>query len=115
MKMEQVRGDGQVTHLALAGKLDMGGVQAIEIPFTAATAAAGKPALIDISEVIFVSSLGLRMFLSAYKALKAKGHRMLLFRPAQGVESVLIGAGFSEFVCKSADERTALDELLTTP
>lgn len=83
------RKDDQVTHLALAGRLDALGVQQIELAFTAHTASRRKPAVVDLAEVTFLSSLGVRMLLSSAKALAAHGMKLILVSPQPQVLQVL--------------------------
>ena len=47
---------GQITHLALRGRLDVAGVGAVELKLTSHTVPRGKPLLLDMSEVTFLSS-----------------------------------------------------------
>ncbi len=83
------RKDDQVTHLALIGRLDALGVQKIELPFTALTASRRKPAVVDLAEVTFLSSLGVRILLSSAKALAAHGTKLVLLNPQPQVLQVL--------------------------
>ncbi|MGA2051890.1 MAG: STAS domain-containing protein [Opitutales bacterium] len=83
------RKDDQVTHLALAGRLDVIGVQAIELHFIAHTASRRKPAVVDVAQVTFLSSLGVRMLLSTAKALMPHGAKLVLLNPQPQVLQVL--------------------------
>jgi len=83
------RKDDQVTHLALVGRLDALGVQKIELHFTALTASRRKPAVVDLAEVTFLSSLGVRILLGSARALAAHGTKLVLVNPQPQVLQVL--------------------------
>ena len=83
------RKDDHVTHLALVGRLDVLGVQQVELPFTAHTVSRRKPAVIDLAEVTYLSSLGVRLLLSSARALAAHGVKLILVSPQPQVLQVL--------------------------
>jgi len=89
MEFKIIRSDDQVTHVALAGKFDLAGVQQIEMKFTAAVASRGKPAVVDLSETTYLASLGLRVLLVTARALAGKGQKMVLLNPSPEVLQVL--------------------------
>jgi anti-anti-sigma factor len=67
MELEIKNHSDQMTYLALRGRLDTAGVAEIELSFTSHTVPRAKPLLLDISDVTFVASLGLRMLLTVAK------------------------------------------------
>lgn len=89
MELTTLRSDDQVTHVALIGKLDLAGVQQIEMKLTAAVAARGKPAIVDLSQTTYLASLGLRVLLTTARALTGKGAKMILLNPSAPVLQVL--------------------------
>ena len=98
----------QITHLALRRRLDAAGVGEVELKFTSHTVPMGKPLLLDMSEVDFLSSLGLRMLLTVAKALKLRGAKMVLLSPQPTVCGVLVLSGFDQLMPIHQDEGTAL-------
>ena len=68
MELKVIKADGDYTHVALCGRLDIDGVTSVEMNFTNVVSAKGKPAIVDMTEVSFIASLGMRMLLSAAKA-----------------------------------------------
>jgi anti-anti-sigma factor len=98
----------QITHLALRGQLDLAGVGDVELKFTSHTVPRGKPLLLDMSEVTFVSSLGLRMLLTVAKALNQRGAKMVLLNPQPTVREVFVISGFDQLMPIHQDEGTAL-------
>lgn len=89
MELKIITVNDTLTHLALVGRLDLQGVQRVELPFTTHVATRGKPAVVDMSGVTFLASLGIRMLMSCAKALKAKGQALVLVNPQPLVREVL--------------------------
>src|SRR5262245_23133055 len=98
----------QITHLALRGRLDTAGVGEIELKFTSHTVPIGKPLLLDMSEVTFLTSLGLRMLLTVTKALDRRGAKTVLLSPQPAVREVLKISGFDQLMPVYNDAGTAL-------
>jgi anti-sigma B factor antagonist len=108
MELEIKNQSDQISHLALRGRLDIAGVGEIELKFTSHTVPSGKPLLLDMSEVTFLSSLGLRMLLTVAKALDRRGAKTVLLSPQPGVREVLSLSGFDKLMPVHYDEETAL-------
>ena len=98
----------QITHMAVRGRLDIAGVGEIELKFTSHTVPRGKPVLLDLSEVTYLSSLGLRMLLTVAKALNRRGAKMALLNPQPSVHQILSVSGFDQLMPVHQDEETAL-------
>ena len=100
--------DQNISYIALIGRLDLPGVQQIELKFTANTVTQRKPTLVDLSELEYIASLGLRMFITAAKALHLHGLRLVLLRPQPQVEEVFRAAGFDQLIPVEHIEEQAL-------
>jgi anti-anti-sigma factor len=98
MEIKQIKTDEQITHLALIGRLDLAGAEQVELKFTALVATRAKPCLIDLSDLEFIASLGLRMFLSCAKALKNKDAQLVLLKPTPRVLEILTSVGFDKLI-----------------
>jgi anti-sigma B factor antagonist len=98
--MELHTGDSTdaLTRVALVGMLDMVAVGEIETKFTAATASRGKNTIVDLSKMSFIASLGMGVLVSAYKALKRKGAKMVLLNPQSDVECALTAARLQDIL-----------------
>jgi anti-sigma B factor antagonist len=92
--------------ISLSGRLDTPGVDAIETKFAAA--AKRKNALVDLSGVSFLASMGIRMIFSSARGLKASGCRMILLAPRELVNEVLENAGVNQIIPVVPDEQQAL-------
>lgn len=89
MELKIIRADDQLTHLALSGELNVEGTTQIEKEFLKYTAERQKPTLVDMSEVWFLSSFGIRLLFMSVKALMAVGVKMVALHPQPMVEESL--------------------------
>jgi anti-sigma B factor antagonist len=99
---------GGVRKIALSGRLDSAGVDVIETRFTAATVPVGANILVDLSQVAFLASLGVRMFISTTRALSWKGAKMVLFGANPAVMETIETMGFDDIVPVVPSEAEAL-------
>jgi anti-sigma B factor antagonist len=99
---------GQMTYLALRARLDTAGVGEIELSFKSHTVPRANPLLLDISDITFLASLGLRMLLTVAKALDRRGAKTVLLSPQPAVRKVLKLSGFDQLMPVHNDEETAL-------
>lgn len=100
--------DDDVTRIALRGRLDLQGAGAIQQDFAAHTGAAQRSAVVDLSEVPFLASIGMRMLLEAAKALRRSARRLVLLRPQENVKQALEVAGLVGVLPITNDEAAAL-------
>ncbi|PAW79384.1 MAG: hypothetical protein B9S32_02250 [Verrucomicrobia bacterium Tous-C9LFEB] len=98
MNLRVIEAAADYTHLALSGRLDIAGVGAIETQFTGYTASRHKPAFVDLSEVTFISSLAIRLFISAAKSLEANQARLILINPQPNIRETLRLSSIEEFI-----------------
>ena len=103
-----VRQDDELTLIELVGRLNIRGVEELDLKFTSNTVTRRKPAIIDISKIDFLGSLGLRMLISVSKALSAHGAKLVILNPQPLVEEVFINSGFDKIIPITHDFDTAL-------
>jgi anti-anti-sigma factor len=72
-------------------------VQEIDLPFNVLIGAQ-RALIIDLSEVAFIASMGLRTLLKGASAVAAKGGNIALWRPIPEVANVLEISGISALV-----------------
>lgn len=88
---------GHITKASLSGRFDTTGAIAIELPFN--TLANERQALVvDLSNVTFMSSYGIRVLLRGAKIAKSKGAKLVIFCPDTAVCKVLKTAGTSDLI-----------------
>jgi anti-anti-sigma factor len=69
----------EISHIRLVGRLDIEGVGTIEIPLTAATVARKRPAIVDMSGVDFLGSIGIGLLVRCAISLQRSGATFVLF------------------------------------
>ena len=111
MELKVIKADGDYTHVALSGRLDIDGVTSLEEKFTHVVSEKGKPAIVDMTEVGFIASLGMRMLLNAAKALRANGAKLVVYNPQPVVLEALQTAGFAAVMPIENDFSKALELL----
>jgi anti-anti-sigma factor len=89
MEMTILGRSDDITHVVLNGRLDTNATEEIEESFSQATAARDQPAIIDLSQIDFMASRGIGMLLSSSKRLRKGGHKLVLLKPQQLVDSSL--------------------------
>lgn len=67
-----------VRRIVLSGRLDTAGSEEIAAEFAALAGSAKKGVVIDVSDVTFLSSMGIRALIAGAKAQQAKGGRTAL-------------------------------------
>jgi len=108
MELKVINTDEAYTHLALGGKMDNLGVTEIEEQFLSLVVGAKKNAVIDISEVTFMGSNGLRLFLRALKGLRPEKKKVILLNPKPMLKAVLIDSGIQDALTIENDTESAL-------
>lgn len=82
----------------LAGRMDILGTQDIDMKFTAATATRKAGVIVDMAEVEFIASIGIRTLLSNAKAQGSRGGKMVLCNTQELVREVLTTAGIDQLI-----------------
>ncbi|MBM4326114.1 MAG: STAS domain-containing protein [Deltaproteobacteria bacterium] len=110
MELRVVESTGHHTHVALSGKLDVEGERQIGTEFEQLTAHAGKAAVVDMTEVTYLASLGIRLLFKCAKSLAAQGQKMVVLNPQPMVEETLMTSGTAQFIpiVRSLDEALAI-------
>jgi len=89
---------GDIVHIAPSGRMDALGVEDIAIPFTAAAATRKALVVVDLAQVDFLASVGLRLFFSSARALQQRGGRMVLAAAQPDVSAVLDATGVGQLI-----------------
>jgi anti-sigma B factor antagonist len=84
--------DNGITNVLLSGRMDVQGTLAIDKKFSA-IADEKKKVVIDLSQVTFLASLGIRTLIMNCKTLASRGGDMVLLNPQPSVEKVLRTSG----------------------
>ncbi len=97
-----------ISHVVLRGRLDTTGVGEIETRFTATVVPPARPAIVDLSAVDFISSMGLRLPIGTTRALSQRKARLVLFGAQPPVADTLESAGLLGLIPLAAGETDAL-------
>ena len=111
MQIDVTELDGGIQHIRLAGRMDIEGTQAIDLKFTALTASRRSAVIVDLSEVSFLASIGMRTLLSSAKALGLRGGKMVLLSPQPMVATALSTAGIDTLIPVHVDLGSARQAL----
>jgi anti-anti-sigma factor len=90
--------DSGILGISLSGRMDIIGTQQIDLKFTALTSTRKAQILVDLSNVTFMASIGIRTLITTAKAQKARGGTMVLFKPSDQVEQVLRATGIDSII-----------------
>lgn len=96
--MEILQSDKSLLKIAFSGKLDANKAANEAAKFYALLNNRKSPVIIDFSEISFLSSLGIRMLLTASKDLKRNGYTLKIEGATLEVEKVLLTAGLGELL-----------------
>ncbi len=105
---EETRGDALV--VTASGRLDSNSAAALEAVLPARTQASPKVVL-DLAEVPYVSSAGLRVLLIGAKAARAAGHKLVLTGLSASVREVFDISGFTSIFTLEPDVESGLAAL----
>jgi len=97
-----------IARVKLRGRLDTPGVDRVEAKFTAAVVPEGRNTVVDLSEVSFIASMGLRMFIGLAKALKRNNAKLVLFAPQSQVNEIFNTVVMREIMPIVVDEAEAV-------
>lgn len=109
MKLEPKNLANGILQVNLIGRLDLQGTMAIDNRFSFLVSESKKDTLVDMSEVDFIASLGMRMIINNAKTLQEERKQMILINPQPLVEEALSTAGVTKFIStyKTLDEAIA--------
>jgi anti-anti-sigma factor len=99
----------------LVGRLDTVGVDRVETRFNAAVTASGKDAILDLSGVSFVSSMGVRLLITAARVQRSRGRRLVLYGATPVVAETLAMVALDQILPIVADEAAARQQLAAGP
>ena len=107
MQFESTTLTDNITRIALDGRLDLEGTQAIEQKFSFATTTRAAKIIVDLSGVTFLASIGIRMLVASARAQANRGGKMVLAAPSALVRNVLETAGIDQLIPLAVDVEAA--------
>src|SRR5262245_6191594 len=107
MSLEVTELENGITRVTLSGRLDVQSALKIDDEFSK-IAEAKKNVVVDLSDVTFLASLGIRTLITGAKAAANNGGKMVLLNPQPNVEKVL-RASRVDTVMPIVDDVTTID------
>ena len=86
-----------ITRVILSGKMDLAGAQKIDLKFSAVSGNS-KRLIVDLEQVSFLASMGIRTLVIGSKAVQSKGGKMAFLKPNADVAQVLTAAGIDSII-----------------
>ena len=108
MELKIVGGDYHFTRIALSGKLDVAGEAQIGDHFRSLVETSNTSVLVDMSQVTYLASLGIRLLFAAAKTLAANQKKVVVINPQPMVEETLMNSGTAKLIPVTHDETEAL-------
>ena len=102
--------DNTITKVTLIGRLDILGTSKIDLKFSA-IAGGEKKILVDMSQVDYLASIGIRTLLMGAKTVKHKNGKMVLLNLQPNVAKVLQVSGLDGVIPCFQDLQQACDAL----
>ena len=93
MEVKIVRNNGEIT-VYLTGRLDTPASLEIAPEMNALTEESGGTIVLDCADLTYISSSGLRIFITLRKAAAAKGGRIIVRNISNEIRSVFMMTGF---------------------
>ncbi len=87
LEIRAERGDDEHV-IALTGELDLDGAERVEQELLRAEATDARRIVLDLSDLRFIDSTGIRLILAADARSRADGDRLVLIRGPQAVQRV---------------------------
>ncbi len=108
MQLTMNQSDAKVTRISLTGKLDVEGEETIKNEFWRLIESRDTHFLIDMSQVTYLASLGIRLLFAGAKALGQDGKKLIVLDPQPMVEDTLLTSGTAKLVPIAHGEDEAL-------
>jgi len=97
MTMSTESMDSDITRVVLDGRLDIEGAESIDMRMNV-VAGSARFLLIDLHNVSFIGSMGLRSIVIPAKNVNRRGGKVALFGPVPSVEEVLKASKIDEVI-----------------
>ncbi len=101
---------GGITRVALDGRLDIAGAALVDLKMNV-IAGSSRKLLIDLQNVSFLGSMGLRSIVLPARAVLGRGGKVVLFAPSEMVQSVIKTSGIDSLLPIHHDLATAVAAL----
>ena len=101
-----------VTKAELVGRLDTANVNELEHRFTAGIMPKAQHTVVDLSNVTFIASLGIRMLLTTARGLANRGAKFAMFGATAPVLEIFETTALSDIIPILTTEADAIAEVI---
>lgn len=107
MRFETAALEGEVQRVALEGRMDIDGTQAIDARFSFMATGRKGNIVVDLAGVSFLASIGIRLLMTAARGQKGRGGHLVLAAAQPPVLKVIQTAGIDQLIPVYPDVETA--------
>jgi anti-anti-sigma factor len=97
MNLDTVQLENGITKVVLSGRMDIESTTAVDLKFSVIEGAK-KKVIVDLTDVSFMASLGIRTLILGANAMANKGGKMVLLNPQPYVHKVLETTGVNTLI-----------------
>jgi len=112
MELQYNELDNGIRSIKLVGKRDAEGFNQIDLKFTAHCAGNNVRVLVDLSDVNFLASIGIRMLTMNAKSLSVRNGKMALMNPNPNVKNILEVTGIPAIIPMYEKRESAVTVLM---
>lgn len=112
MELQYSELNNGIRSIKLIGKLDAEGYNSVDLKFTAHCSGDNLRVLVDLSNVNFLASIGIRMLTMNAKSLATRNGKMVLLKPIPDVQNVLEMTGIPAVIPVYSSQESAETVLL---
>ncbi len=98
MEISEQTLDGNIVKISLSGRMDLAGVKTIEKDFSRMTEAPRSAIIVDMSDVAYMASIGIRSLLINAKSVSARGGKYVISSMQSDVRNVLEVTGIDQLI-----------------
>jgi anti-sigma B factor antagonist len=106
--------ENSIRIIKLIGKLDITGMSEIETKFAGYCEGENARVIVDLSEVEFLASIGIRLLTLTAKSIASRGGKMVLLNPNPDVQHVLDVTGVPAIIPLYLDLESAETILMSS-
>lgn len=111
MKLQQENLSDSVSKVSLAGRMDIAGTAEIENQLAAVLTARSISVILDLAEVSYLASIGIRALILNARAVTRRGQRLVLAAATPAVAEVLSVSGVDQLIPLYPDVSSAQQAL----
>ena len=111
MDITTLERDDGITHVVLSGRLDTTAAEELGQDISHAAVGPDQPAIVDVSGIEFLASMGIGLLLANSKRLTKAGHKLVILNP-QGMVDVVLKASRLDKVMAIAYDLDAAVQIL---